>query len=191
MIVIGGSLGGMKVVRTLLRGLPASFPGPIAIALHRHREADDHDLLVHLIQQESALPVSEPLDKEPISPNHVYVAPPDYHLLVERENFSLSTDDPVQYARPSIDVLFESAADAFGASLIGIILTGANRDGARGAAAIQEKGGMILVQDPATAESEVMPRAAIEATGTLHVYPPDRLGEMLLRLTGTPVPTPS
>jgi two-component system chemotaxis response regulator CheB len=179
MIVIGASLGGMKAVRTILRSLPATFSETIVVALHRHREGDD--ILAHLIQKDSPLPVSEVVDKEPIERGRVYLAPADYHLLVERGNFTLSTDDPVQFARPSIDVLFESAADAFGAAVIGVVLTGANQDGARGAARIQERGGLVIVQDPKTAESGVMPKAALEATRTPHVYPLDQMGAFLLK----------
>jgi two-component system chemotaxis response regulator CheB len=184
MIVIGASLGGMKALRRVVQGLPASFPLPIAVVLHRHRDSDD--LLVHLLQQECALPISEALDKEPICAGHLYVAPADYHLLVDPLGFSLSTDDPVQYARPSIDVLFESAADAFGSAVTGVVLTGANHDGAVGAARIQARGGTILIQDPATAESPVMPEAALEATGIHQVHSLEEIGEILLHLTSSP-----
>ena len=109
MIVMGASLGGLKAVQTLLSGLPPSFPLPIVLALHRHKEGDD--LLRHSLQRHTALRVIEVMDKEPIQPAHVYLGPPDYHLLVEQDCFSLSADEPVQFARPSIDVLFESAAD--------------------------------------------------------------------------------
>lgn len=180
MIVIGASLGGMRTLRVVLHDLPKTFPQPIAVALHRHRESDDS--LVQLLQQSSPLPVNEVVDKEPICSGRVYVAPPDYHLLIEPTNFSLSTDDPVQYARPSIDVLFESAADAFGSAVIGVVLTGANQDGARGAARIREKGGLVIVQDPNTAESSVMPLAAIQATGTSYVCAPEHMGALLLKL---------
>jgi two-component system chemotaxis response regulator CheB len=149
--------------------------------LHRHREADDS--LVHLLQQGSVLPIREVVDKDPISPGYVYIAPPDYHLLVEPQNFSLSIDNPVQFARPSIDVLFESAADIFGASLIGIVLTGANQDGARGAARIKEKGGLVIVQDPETAESPVMPKAALEATHTTYIRAVGEIATLLMNLT--------
>jgi two-component system chemotaxis response regulator CheB len=180
MIVIGASLGGMKAMRVILPLLPRTFPGTLAAVLHRHREADDS--LIHLLRQESSLPVNEVVDKEPISPGRVYLAPPDYHLLVEPTNFSLSTDDPVQYARPSIDVLFESAADIFGSDVIALVLTGANQDGARGAARIQERGGLVLVQDPETAESPVMPKSALEATGIRQVYSLEKMVALLVEL---------
>jgi two-component system chemotaxis response regulator CheB len=181
MIVIGGSLGGMKALRTVLRAFPRTFAQPIAIALHRYREGDD--ILIDILQKDCPLPVSEVVDKEPIVGGRVYVAPADYHLLVEPQNFSLSTDDPVQYARPSIDVLFESAADVYGSATIGVVLTGANQDGAHGAASIQARGGIVVVQVPASAESAIMPLAAIEATRTPHVYELAEMGPFLVKLT--------
>jgi two-component system chemotaxis response regulator CheB len=117
--------------------------------------------LPNILQRGARLRVREPLDKDPIRPGFVYLAPPDYHLLVERHGFALSTDGPVCHARPSIDVLFESAADAFGRGAIGVILTGASSDGAAGVAAIHRRGGRLIVQDPATAEGSAMPRAAL------------------------------
>jgi two-component system chemotaxis response regulator CheB len=167
MIVIGASMGGLKVLQTVLRGLPHSFPLAVAVVLHRPKETEN--LLIPLLQDGSELRVSEAMDKEPIQRGRVYVAPSDYHLLVEGKHFSLSTDDPVQYARPSIDVLFESAADAFGSKVIGVILTGAGMDGAHGVAQIQHRGGRILIQDPVSAESAAMPLAALKAAPTAHV----------------------
>jgi two-component system chemotaxis response regulator CheB len=183
MIVIGGSLGGTKVLYGILRTLPKTFPHPIAIALHRSRDSQEDDGgVAELLQKASLLPVREPLDKEPILGGHVYLAPADYHLMVEPSGFSLSTDEPVQYARPSIDVLFESAADAFNGATVGVVLTGANQDGAHGAACIRDRGGLVVVQDPATAESPSMPQAAIRATGTSHIYAPREIGHFLARL---------
>lgn len=180
MIVIGGSLGGMAALREILRPLPASFPVPIAVVLHRHRDSDD--ALVPLLQRELHLPVREVLDKDSIQAGQVHVAPCDYHLLVEPMYFSLSTDDPVQFARPSIDVLFESAADVFGSRVIGVILTGANRDGAHGAREIHRRGGAVIVQEPATAECDVMPAAALSAVPGARVCPPAGIGQLLLEL---------
>jgi two-component system chemotaxis response regulator CheB len=182
MIVLGGSLGGTRALRAILGALPPDFPETIAIALHRARQSEADDMLVHILQQDCALPVSEPVDKEPIAAAHVYVAPPDYHLLVEGASFSLSTDEPVQYARPSIDVLFESAADMLGSRLTAVVLTGANQDGARGARRVLERGGLVVVENPATAESEIMPLAALETTGTPHVYSAEEIGPFLVRL---------
>ena len=186
MIVIGGSLGGMRAVRTILSALPPVFPDVIAVVLHRHREGNDS--LVELLRKGSPLPISEAVDKEPICAGCVYLAPPDYHLLVERKNFSLSTDEPVQYARPSIDVLFESAADAFGPAVLGVVLTGANHDGARGAARIEERGGRVAVQDPATAESPAMPLAAQEVTRRPHVCTLEKMADLLLQWSAAQPP---
>jgi two-component system chemotaxis response regulator CheB len=180
MIVIGGSLGSMLALRTVLRQLPVSFPVPIAVVVHRHRDSDD--TLVPLLQREIALPVSEVVDKDPIQAGHVQVGPCDYHLLVEPMHFSLSTDEPVQYARPSIDVFFESAADVLGARAIAVILTGANRDGARGAAEIHRRGGVVIVQDPHTAESSIMPAAALEAVPDAFVRRAEDMGPLLIEL---------
>lgn len=180
MIVIGASLGGMRALRRLLTSLPPSFPMPIGVVLHRYKESNGE--LVEILEQNLPLPLHEVLDKEPIRPGHVYVAPADYHLLVEPAHFCLSVDEPVQYARPSIDVLFESAADAFGPMVIGVILTGANQDGSRGAVSIQKRGGLVIVQDPATAESPFMPQAAMEATGTRYVFPIQEIGSFLVKL---------
>jgi two-component system chemotaxis response regulator CheB len=180
MIVIGGSLGSMAAVRTILREIPRSFALPIVVVLHRHR--DSEDTLVPLLQRDLALPVCEVLDKDPIRAGQVHVAPCDYHLLVEPMYFSLSTDDPVQFARPSIDVLFESAADVFGARVTGVVLTGANHDGAQGAGEIRRRGGSVIVQDPATAESSVMPNAALLAVPDARVHNPGGIGRLLATL---------
>jgi two-component system chemotaxis response regulator CheB len=137
MIVIGGSLGSMAALHTILRDLPKSFSRPIAVVLHRHKDSDD--ALMTILQRDIALTVREVVDKEPIQLCCVHIAPSDYHLLVETMCFSLSTDEPVQFARPSIDVLFESAADVYGSEAIAIILTGANRDGAAGAREIRRR----------------------------------------------------
>ena len=181
MIVIGGSLGSMAALRLIVQALPTSFPLPIGVALHRHRESDD--ALVSLLQRGISLEVREVVDKDPLLAGHVHVAPCDYHLLVEPMYFSLSTDDPVQFARPSIDVLFDSAADVFGAHAIGIILTGANRDGARGAREVRRRGGTVIVQDPATAHCDVMPRATLELVPDALVRTPEEIGQLLASLT--------
>jgi two-component system chemotaxis response regulator CheB len=177
-VVIGASLGGFDAVRTLFRGLPSDFPLPVILV--QHRMSDPDGLLVELLCEQSALPICEPEDKDPIVPGRVYLAPSDYHLLVERGFFALSTDDPVCHARPSIDVLFESAADSYGASSIAVVLTGSNRDGAQGARSVKRAGGKVLVQDPKTAMSPVAPEAAIACTVVDLVLP---LEEIALRLT--------
>ncbi|MBI2876293.1 MAG: chemotaxis protein CheB, partial [Candidatus Tectomicrobia bacterium] len=153
---------------------------PVAVAQHRQKGSDD--TLAMLLQRFTVLSVGEAEDKEAILPGHIYLAPPDYHLLVEEGHFSLSTEAPVWYARPSIDLLFESAADAYAERVIGVILTGASPDGARGLARIKERGGLAIVQDPATAESRIMPEAAIAATEIDQILPLEAIGPFLAGL---------
>ncbi len=177
LIVIGASLGGLRALRELLQQLQPEFSIPIAIVQHRYWDIQHR--LVESMQQGVRLPLREVEDKDELQPGKIYLAPADYHLLVEPGSFLLSTDPPVSYARPSIDVLFESAADAYGQRLVGVILTGANHDGAAGAAAIKAKGGRVLVQEPATAESDVMPAAAIAQTCVDAVLPLSELAAQL------------
>jgi two-component system chemotaxis response regulator CheB len=160
-VVVGASWGGLHAVSTILAALPADFDAPLAVVQHRARESDG--LLVGLLQGVTSLRVCDVEDKEPIRPGHVYVAPPDYHLLVEDDHFSLSLDGAVRYSRPSIDVAFASAADSLGAAALGVLLTGANDDGARGLRHVVTRGGRAIVQDPATAEVRTMPEAGIRA----------------------------
>jgi two-component system chemotaxis response regulator CheB len=158
-VVVGTSWGGLNALRELAGALPADFRIPTVLVQHRHRQSDH--LLSTFLQERTALAVTEVEDKMPIEPGTLYVAPADYHLLVDRGFFTLSTDPPVRYSRPSIDVTFYAAADAYAAATIGVILTGANSDGSRGLRRIFDRGGLALVQDPATAESPTMPTAAI------------------------------
>ncbi len=158
-VVIGTSLGGLHALQILLAGLPKNFKVPLAIVQHRHK--DSGDALRLFLQQHCALPVLEPEDKEAIIPGCVYLAPADYHLLIEAGRFALSTEAPVCHARPSINVLFESVADAYGKKVIGVILTGASNDGSEGLLSIKAHGGLAVVQEPTTAESPTMPKAAI------------------------------
>lgn len=169
MIVMGGSLGGMQSVQSILSALPAGFALPVVIALHR--PPDDGDMLTPLLQRGCALRVSEVLDKEPIEPGRIYVAPPDYHVLIEPDCLSLSVDERVNHARPSVDVLFESAALVCGARAIGVILSGAGVDGARGAVAIEQAGGIVLIENPVTALRPDMPAAALAATAARQSLP--------------------
>lgn len=180
-VVIGASLGGLDALGVLLSALSASFPWPLAIVQHRSAE-DVADTLPLILQRRCALPVREAEDKDPMLDGHVYVAPPDYHLLVERAALALSTEARVSLARPSIDVLFDSAVAAFGASVVAVVLTGASADGAQGARLVKARGGTLLVQDPKTAESGVMPLAAIAAAKPDRVLPLVALGEYLNRL---------
>ena len=161
MVVVGTSLGGLSALSVLLSGLNKSFALPLVIVQHRVKTPDD--TLVRLLGVQSTLPVKEPQDKDPVEPGVVFLAPSDYHLMLERDRFALSVEAPHNYARPSIDVLFESAAESHGAGVLGIVLTGSNDDGARGALAIKQRGGRVLVQDPIGAESAIMPAAAIAA----------------------------
>lgn len=183
LIVIGTSLGGLRALETLLTALPPEFALPLAIVQHRHRSSDGE--MLNFLQQGCPLPLVEPQDKQVILPGHVYIAPADYHLLVEPGYFSLSTDAPVCHARPSIDVLFETAADAYGRQCLGVILTGASEDGARGLACIQASGGMALVQLPSTAESAVMPKAAIARVPGAKVLPLTEIPVFLVRQSQT------
>ncbi len=158
-MVVGTSIGGLKALPVLLSGLSAGFPVPIVLVQHRGKDSESG--LCEFLNQGSKLPVSEPEDKEPLLPGHAYLAPRDYHLLIADGSFALSTDPPVIFARPSIDVLFESAADEYEDRAIGVILTGANQDGTRGLARIKSRGGLALVEDPVTAARAEMPQAAI------------------------------
>lgn len=182
MIVVGGSLGGCDALRTILQRLPAGYPHPIAAVLHRQREDDGEGLLVTILQRGCALPVKEPEDKEPIQPGHVYICPSDYHLMIHGDRFALSTDDLVNFARPSIDVLFESAAEWRREKVVAIVLTGSGADGARGASWIQARGGTVLVQDPATAEGPWMPAAALAAAPGAQHLSLQQIGDRLLHL---------
>jgi two-component system chemotaxis response regulator CheB len=161
LIVIGCSLGGMNALEKILRGLPTDFCIPIAVAQHRHRNSNE--ALPEFLRRSTHMNVVDAEDKQRIKAGTVYLAPADYHLLVQKGEFDLSVDDPVRHSRPSVDVLFESAADAYGPSLIGIVLTGANEDGSAGARRIKQRGGIVIAQDPETAEAPEMPRGVIAA----------------------------
>jgi two-component system, chemotaxis family, protein-glutamate methylesterase/glutaminase len=178
-VAIGASLGGLIAVERLLKALPADFRCPIVIVQHRRPDTDNR--LVELLRKHSSLPVSEPEDKAPIEQGHVYVAPSDYHLLVEDGLLALSIDSPVLYARPSIDVLFESVADAYDSRSVGVVLTCASEDGAAGARALKNAGARVLVQDPATAESPVAVKAVLAQIKVDLVADIEGLAEWLIR----------
>jgi two-component system chemotaxis response regulator CheB len=182
-VVVGTSSGGLKALQTLLSELPANFPLPLVVVQHRGKDSDSD--LCEFLNQASSLPVSEPEDKESLLAGHVYLAPRDYHLLIEEKSFALSTESPVAFARPSIDVLFESAADEYKEHAIGVILTGANRDGARGLARIKTNGGVTLVEDPASAAVRIMPDAAIESSNVDHVLQLSEIAPFLARLVSS------
>jgi two-component system chemotaxis response regulator CheB len=181
LVVIGASLGGLHALITVLDGLPTAFPLPLAIV--QHRGAGMESGFGEVLQRHTSLMVVEAEDKETIAGGRVYLAPADYHLLVESDRtFALSTEGPVRYARPSIDVLFESAADVYGDKVAGVLLTGASADGARGAQRIKQRGGWLIVQDPATAESRVLPNAGLAAAQADEVVPLDRVAASLRQL---------
>ena len=169
-VVIGASAGALEALSSLLPTLPSDYRLPILIVVHL--PADKTSLLAELLRARCAIRVREAEDKEPIEPGVAYFAPPDYHLLVEQDKrLSLSDDEAVLFSRPSIDVLFESAADAYGAGLIGIVLTGANSDGADGLKAVVEANGVAIVQNPKGAYAAAMPEAAVAACPEAHVLP--------------------
>lgn len=171
----------MVALLQVMKTIPGDFRIPIVAAFHLHR-SDGGRFAEHL-DLKTPLTVVEAREKSRLKPGHIHVAPADYHLLVERDGtMTLSTDPKVNWARPSIDVLFESAARAWGDQVIGVILSGANDDGARGMKLISEMGGVCLAQDPDTAQSRYMPQAAIEAAAIERVHEPERLGIELTEL---------
>lgn len=180
LIVIGTSLGGLAALRLLLHNLGSEFTTPIAIVQHRHR--DSHGSILTFLQRHTELILREVEDKDEIIPGYAYLAPADYHLLVEPSYFTLSTDEPVCFARPSIDVLFESAADVYREQTVAVVLTGANQDGAAGAAAVKASGGIVIVQEPSTAESPVMPAATIARTQVDAILPLPKIAAWLRQL---------
>jgi two-component system, chemotaxis family, protein-glutamate methylesterase/glutaminase len=183
-VVVGASAGGLHALRTLVAGLPADFELPVIVVQHRAKESE---LLCELLQECSPVQVQEVVDKMDMGPG-VFVGPPDYHLLVDDGYFSLTTDEPVRYSRPSIDVMFESAVDTYGMDVVGVVLTGANADGARGLRRIADAGGHAVVQDPETAEVRVMPRFALKAVPDACVLPLEEIAGHLARIRGRRVP---
>jgi two-component system, chemotaxis family, protein-glutamate methylesterase/glutaminase len=181
LIAIGASWGGLHAVGTLLEGIPQQLDQTIVVAQHRSAESS-RGVLESLLQRHIGRPVSEPGDKEPLERCHVYVAPADYHLLVEDSHFALSVDARVQFARPSIDVLFESVAQVYRDRAIGIVLTGANEDGSEGLRRISDRGGFAIVQDPESAESRTMPEAARKAVPRARVMTIDGIAAFLAAL---------
>jgi len=161
MVAIGASAGGVEALLALLGDLPAGFGPALVVVLHLPEGR--HSRLAELFGNRCRLPAREAADKEAIAPSTLYFAPPSYHLSIETDRtFSLSCEEPVHFSRPSIDVLMDSAADTYGARLAGIVLTGANMDGAAGLAKIKRLGGLTVVQKPAEALAAVMPQAAID-----------------------------
>lgn len=181
LIAVGASWGGLLAIETVLSCLPADY-GP-AVVIAQHRQDDGRDgVLEHLLDARCALDVCEAEDKRALEPGTVVVAPAGYHLLVERGSISLSVDEPLHFSRPSIDILLGSAADAYGERAAGVVLTGANADGAVGLAKIAARGGVTIVQDPATAERHEMPEAALWSTPEARVLELAQIGPALVDL---------
>lgn len=180
-IVLGASAGGVSALLTVMACLPKGFAIPLVCVLHL---PDDHDSqLAGVFTRKLGRPVREARDKESIEAGIIYVAGPGYHLSVERDrSLSLSQEERVHYSRPSIDILFESAADAYGAALAGVLLTGANEDGAAGLARIHRHGGLSIVQDPAEAQVPAMPAAALALHRPDHILPLNGIGHLLAKL---------
>ena len=180
-VVIGASAGGVEALGLILPALPTTFRPSVLIVLHLPRERPS--LLVEIYEKRCALPIREADDKEPIEPGTVYFAPPDYHMLVERNRqIALSTEEPVHFSRPSVDVLFESAADVYGKRLLGIILTGANEDGAAGLHAIHRAGGITVVQQPDSAKVPLMVVSALQRSPADFVLTLPEIAELLKAL---------
>ncbi|HEY4733004.1 MAG TPA: chemotaxis protein CheB [Gemmatimonadaceae bacterium] len=181
LVVLGTSWGGLSAMTALFAALPQDFPIPIVTVQHRSKDSDR--LLPQLLQDKTGLTVCEVEDKDALEAGKVYVAPANYHVMIERGYLSLTTEEPVRFSRPSIDVLFDSAADTYGPDTIGVILTGANEDGSRGLANIVRRGGRALVQDPKSAEIPVMPEAALRAVPAAEKLTLDAMARRLIELS--------
>jgi two-component system chemotaxis response regulator CheB len=183
-VVMGGSAGGLEALERILPELTPAFAAPLLVVQHLH--VSDNGLFAEHLTHIAPLPVVEPWDKTSLAPGRIYVAPANYHMLVERDGYiSLSVDPRVNWSRPSIDVLFESAARVWGAGLVAVLLSGANTDGVRGLAAVRAVGGHTIAQDPAGAYTPVMPRAAVQAGVVDEVLTPQAIGRRLRQLAGT------
>ncbi|WP_445657468.1 chemotaxis protein CheB [Achromobacter sp. NCFB-sbj8-Ac1-l] len=180
-IVIGGSAGAIDALNVLLPALPAGLQAAVIVVLHLPR--DRRSLLVEIFRDRCVLPIQEAEDQQPLQAGHLYFAPPDYHLLVDQgPRLALSIDPPVYFSRPSIDVLFHSAADSYGKRLLAVLLSGANEDGADGLAAIHAAGGYAVVQAPATAFMRAMPDAALAQTPALPALTLEEIAQLFARL---------
>jgi len=180
-VAIGTSWGGLGALTKLLGDLPPDFPIPVVVV--QHRSNDSERLLGQLLQDATHLRVCEIEDKDELSPGTVHLAPANYHVLIEEGYLSLTIEEPVRFSRPSIDVMLTSAADTYGSAAIGVVLTGANEDGAQGLALIVKRGGLAFVQDPKTAEIPIMPAAAVRAVPTAEVLSLDALVARLIELS--------
>jgi two-component system, chemotaxis family, protein-glutamate methylesterase/glutaminase len=184
LVTIGCSFGGLYALMDLLGSMTTDFPLPIVVVQHRSSDEFDEHRLAHVLSRYSALPVKDADHGESMRPGHVYLAPANYHLLVDGGHFELTVDEAVQYSRPSVDVLFESAARAYGPEAVGVLLTGYGRDGSAGMRAIHDAGGVTIAQDPKTALQGAMPRHAIEAGGVSEILPLDAIAWRLVELSG-------
>lgn len=173
-VVIGTSAGGFDALRRILKGMESEFPLPVIVV--QHMSPGSNDFMARSLDAICGLKVGEAEEKEKIKPGNIYISPANYHLLVEEdETLALSTDAKVNFCRPSIDVLFDSAAEVYRQQLIGVILTGANSDGTRGLEKIKRMGGLTIVQDPKEAEVDIMPRSALDKVRPDHVKKLDEI----------------
>jgi len=180
-VIIGGSAGSFQVVTRILSSIPSGFPLPILLCLHRLKHVRSG--FVEALSLKSSIPVIEPFDKAVLKPGMAYLAPANYHMFVEMANrIALSTDDPVNHSRPSIDLSFITAANAYRQKLIGIILSGANRDGAMGLKKVHENGGTTIVQDPAECEVKTMTEASLQITKVNYVYQTEQIINFLKKI---------
>src|SRR5262249_20051690 len=179
-IAVGTSLGGFNALKTVFGALPKDFPLPIGVV--QHRSQNESEGFARLLAGHTQMPVIEAEDKEPIREGHIYICPSNYHLLVDGDHFDLSTDAPVLHARPSIDVLFETAAECFGETVIGVLLTGMSKDGTAGLKRVKRAGGHAVVQDPLAAEGQIMPKAAIASVAIDKVLPLEEIAPYLAAL---------
>jgi two-component system chemotaxis response regulator CheB len=186
LVTIGASFGGLYALMDLLGAMTTDFPAPIVVVQHRSATERDEHRLAQVLSRYSALPVKDADHGEVARAGCVYLAPADYHLLIDAGRFELTVDDVVQYSRPAIDVLFEAAARAYGREVVGVLLTGYGHDGTAGMAAIHAAGGVAIAQDPESALQPAMPRNAIEAGVVSEVLPLDAIAPRLLELSRVP-----
>lgn len=180
-VIIGGSAGSFQIVTKILSALPVSFPIPVLLTLHRLKHVRSG--FVEALSIKSAIPVREPLDKEQLKPGIAYLAPANYHMFVELGNrFALSTEEPVNHSRPSIDLSFFSAAQIYRNKLIGIILSGANKDGALGLKMVKDLGGLTIVQDPEECQIPVMTRESMKLTEVDYVFGTEQIISFLQKI---------
>jgi two-component system, chemotaxis family, protein-glutamate methylesterase/glutaminase len=183
LVIIGCSLGGLNAMRVFLSGLSSAFTVPIVLV--QHRDKSPGLMMSRMLQKSTHLIVEDADDKTQIKQGCLYIAPAGYHLLIEGNTFSLSTDLPVHYAMPSIDVAFETAARSYGKSLVAVVLTSSSTDGAEGTGIVESRGGTVIIQDPVSAENATLPRAAIAATKSAKIAKLEEISIMLETLVGT------